>query len=411
MTTATTPDTWIESKEIADQPSAKDAREFFGVPPDPEAKLDGNIARKRRAWRAKVRSRKPTPEAKAEVEAVLKLIDLLAKYLKRGHDGPIDLGELNDIFREAPKAKIGELADLWELVERLLAAGKLDEALKVGFEARERFADSVVPHAVFAWVAAMASRELTGADDRLREEALRSAEIAVADADATPEAFWARAVLQLDLRRGAEALAGLEAAEQRLDGGLNAVLEVLLVEAYVAGDRIEDAVKRAIDAVEADPNDHAVRSTVALSLANAIQYSLLPIRTAADLARYQRVVEVAAWCAQGAPEAEDIVRPFRMWAVVADNRLYSGDVMRRAYAGVLTAFLVLPLLNRLRSKQQWQIVIEGPESVSAAVFAEVALGGVVRAVHQPIKDRLSWWDAYMAQWRDYETNNQQGGQR
>lgn len=399
--------TWQESLDIPDQASPADARAFFGVPPDPEGQLDKNINKKRRVWRSKVRSKKASAEAEAKVKAALKLIDFLAEHLKRGDDVTIDLGELNDIFREAPAATLGDLEELWELVERLLADGEIEEALKVGYEARDRYTESVVPHAVFAWVAALASRAMAGADDRLREEGLRSADVAVAEDDAAPDVYFSRAILQLDLGRGPEALTTLEDAERRIDGDLPSNLETLWVEALVATDRVEDAVQRAIDAVELDPSDHAIRSAVAFSLANALQFQLLPIRSAQALERYQRVAEVAAWCAQGAPEAEDTVRPFRMWAVIADNPMYAGDVPRRAFAGVLTGFLILPLLNRLRSKAQWQIIDKGPDSVSFEVFADVASGAVSRAVHGPIKDRLPWWDDFEAELRRYQES--QGG--
>ncbi|HEX4363586.1 MAG TPA: hypothetical protein VHZ75_03490 [Solirubrobacteraceae bacterium] len=389
---------WLQSLDVPERPTPADVRAFFNVPPDPDTKLDENIRNKRRAWNAKVRSRKATAAAEDQVRAALRLIDFLAQALKRGGDKPIDLSELADVFREAPKTRVGELGELWEIVERLLAAGRLEEALKVANAARERFLDSTVPHLVFAWVAAQASR-FGAADDRLRADALRSADLALAEEDAPAEAFLARATLLLDLRRGDEALATLQDAERRLAAGLDASLEVLLVEALVAGSQVEEAIRRAIDAIESDPDNLAVRSSVTASLVQALQFSLLPIRSPEELLRYQRVVEVAAWCAEGAPEAEDVVRPFRMWSVVADNRLYVGDVASRAYAGVLTGFLILPILNRARAKPQWKIVADGPEHVNREVFDEVACGAVSRFVHEPIKDRLSWWDGYFAEAR------------
>jgi tetratricopeptide (TPR) repeat protein len=387
---------WLQDLRVSEKPTVTDVRQFFNVPPDPESKLDDNIRDKRRAWNAKVRSRKASSQAQEQVRIAIKLIDFLAQALKRGAEGPVDLSEMDDLFRDAPKTKVGELAELWEVVERLVAAGRLEEALKVANESRDRFLDSSVPHLVFAWVAAQASR-FGAADDRLREDALKSADRALADEDAPAEAFVARATLLLDLRRGKEALATLRDAEKRLAERFDTGLEVLLVEALVADGHIEDAVKRAIDAVEADPQNLAVRSAVTSSLLQAVQFSLLPISSAEHLARYQRVVEVAAWCAEGAPEAEDLARPFRMWAVIADNKLYAGDLAARAFAGVFTAFLILPVLNRAKAKPQWTILIGGPEKSNQDVFAEVAFGAVSRHVHERVKDRLPWWDGYFAQ--------------
>ncbi|MEA2149962.1 MAG: hypothetical protein QOD69_1792, partial [Solirubrobacteraceae bacterium] len=367
---------WLQDMTVAERPTITDVRQFFNIPPDELAKLDDNIRDKRRAWNAKVRSRKASVEAVEQVRAAVTLIDFLAQQLKRG-GGPIDLGELNDVFRERPKTRVGELDELWEIVERLLAAGQLEEALKVANASRDRFAGSLVPHVVFAWVAAQVSR-FGAADDRLRQDALSSADRALTGDQRAPEVFLAKATLLLDLRRGEEALATLEEAERQLEEAFDASLEVLRVEAFVATGRVDDAARRAIDAVEEDPDNLAVRSSITGSLVQAVQFSLLPIRSVEELARYQRVVELAAWCAQGAPEAEDLVRPFRMWAVVADNLLYAGDLSARAYAGVLTGFLILPLMNRIRSKPQWKIMVSGPEKINGDVFDEVALGEVAR---------------------------------
>jgi len=40
--------------------------------------------------------------------------------------------------------------------------------------------------------------------------------------------------------------------------------------------------------------------------------SMLPIKSDAELTRYTEMVNVAAWCSYGVPEAEDRVRAYRM---------------------------------------------------------------------------------------------------
>jgi tetratricopeptide (TPR) repeat protein len=387
---------WIESLEISEKPTADDVRSFFGVPPDPPERLDSNISRKRRQWSGKVRGRKASPEAEAKVKQALELIKFLADYLKRGVDEPLDLADLKEAFRHAPRTSVGDIDELWSVVEELLASGELDEALKVAYDARTRFPDEAVGHAVFGWVAAQASRGLDQPSERLRTDGLAAIERAIAAGQRDADLFGARAVLQLDLRRGAEALAGLQQAELELADGLPPLLGAYAVEAHVAVGDVDGAARHAIAAVEADPGNLAIRSGIALSLVYAMRNTLLPISSRESLAHYQMIAEIAAWCATGAPEAEDIVRPFRMWSVMADNRMYSGDIGFRAFAAVLTGFLLLPLINRVRSKAQWRIMHDGPSSVGPEVFRAVALGAVARFVHAGCVDRLPWWTEYVA---------------
>jgi hypothetical protein len=387
---------WIESLDISERPTATDVRAFFGVPPDPESKLDANISRKRRQWSGKVRGRKASPEAEAKVKQALELIKFLADYLKRGIDDPVDLSDLREAFKHAPTSSVGDIDELWRVVEELLASGELDEALRVANDARTRFRDHPTADAVFGWVAAQASRIHEQPSDRLRKDGLDAIQRAIAAGLRDADTFGARAVLQLDLGRGTEALAGLQEAERELGGDVTSRLGTYLVEAFVAVGDVDSAVRRAVVAVEEDLSDLVVRSAITSALVHALRNTLLPITSKEKLAHYQQIAMVAAWCAQGAPEAEDMVRPFRMWAVIAENRMYSGDVGFRAFSAVLTGFLLLPFINRAKSKPQWKIMHEGPTSVSAEVFAEVALGAVSRFVHAGVTDRLTWWDEYIS---------------
>lgn len=389
---------WMEVADLAtESPTPADVRAYFGVPPDPEEKLDANIERKRRAWKKKVREQKANAVAKAKVAAVTELITFLAEYVKRGVDEPLDLSDLREAFRHAPQSTVGELGDLWRVLEDLLASGELDEALKVANEARARFADEPVAHGAFAWVAGQASRSLAEPTERLRLDGLESAQKAIAGGMREADVFSARAGLQLDLGRGADALAGLREAEQHLGADLPAIINGYYVEAFVAVGDVDGATTRALEAVEAAPDDLALRSGLTFSLVMALRQSLLPISSKEALADYNRVAGAAAWCAIGAPEAEDAVRPYRLWGVVADNRIYTGDVAFRAFAAVVTGFLLLPFLNRVRSKPQWRVFHEGPDSASEDVFAEVALSAIAGFVHEGLTDRLPWWAEFQQQ--------------
>lgn len=386
---------WLESHDVGLKPTVQDAREFFGVPPDPDARLDTNINRKRRHWSGKKRAQKPSPEAEKRIDGALKLVNFLADYVKRGLDEPIDLDELNEVFKHKPETTVGELHELWKILEELLASGNLDEALKVANDARTRWKSEALAHGAFAWVAAQASRSMDEPSERMRRDGLESAEFAVQNGEENGDTFWALITLQLDLGRSQEALATLERADRETPGGLNSAMSMRYVEALVGVGDVSAAELRAVAAITEAPEDLTLRSTVAFSLIAAMRTSLLPIQDSDGLKRYQHVAAVAAWCAVGAPEAEDAVRPYRMWSVVADNRMYSGDVAMRAFIAVASGFLLLPVMNRARSKPQWQILHEGPDSVGEEVFTEVALGAVSRTVHLGIANKLDWWGEFV----------------
>lgn len=387
---------WLEAREIAEQPTVKDAWDYFGIPPDPENRLDSNINKKRRHWRGKKRAQKPSPGAEKQIDAVLTLIDFLAEMVKRGVDEPIDMDEINEVFRHKPKTTVGEIDDLWRVLEELLAAGQVEEALKVANDARTRWNESAVAHSAFGWVAAQASRTTSTATDRLRQDGVASCQFALDHGEVNPDSFWSLAVLQLDLAAGEEAKATLDRADRELPGGVSTSnLNTLYVEALVGVGDIPNAEIRAVAAVQQDPEDLAIRSSVAFALVNALRNSLLPILDADGLQRYKQVAAVAAWCAVGAPEAEDRVRPYRMWGVVADNNMYSGDVALRAFFAVVTGYLILPLLNRSRSKPQWRIIRDGPDSVGEQIFGEVVLGAIFRETHDVAKLRLPWWSDFI----------------
>lgn len=386
---------WIEQVEVPDKPTPADARAFFGVPPDPESKLDKNIAKKRRTWRAKVRGRKTTPEAERQINLVVELISQLADYVKRGTEEPLDLDELREVFKQKPDSAVDELEDLWRVVEELLASGQMAEALKVANDARDRFDGAPVADAVFGWVAAQASRSAAEeATERLRSRGLEALERAMAAGEVGAELFEARVTLQLDLGRDKEALGGIDEAARVLGDDITPMLRAARVEVYVATGEVRNAALAAVEAVQSAPEDLSIRSTTVEALITAMRRSLLPIRDEEALRRYQLVADVAAWCANGAPEAEDMVRPFRMWAVVAENRMFAGDIGFRAFAAVASGFLLLPVINRFRSKPQWWILNEGPGCVGEEVFDEVALGAVAEQVHDGITDRLAWWNDY-----------------
>ena len=99
------------------------------------------------------------------------------------------------------------------------------------------------------------------------------------------------------------------------------------------------------------------------------------------------------------PEAEDFVRFHRMWASNADQPVFGGNWQWRAFFGLITLFIALPLINASTAKPAWQVLLTGPSLTeqkkrNAAVSAQnrawfmVTRNAYVEPVHE--KAKLPW---------------------
>jgi hypothetical protein len=150
--------------------------------------------------------------------------------------------------------------------------------------------------------------------------------------------------------------------------------------------RGEDAMVTAVRAVQTARSDPdlmmAVRSQVTALLVDWLSARLLPIKSASGLTSYLEMVETAAWCSQGAPEAEDMVRAHRMWAANAGKRVFTGSWKLRSFLAVCTGFISLPIHNYARSSPAWQVFLDGIERQAYSdAFVIVATPGYVQLAH------------------------------
>lgn len=392
MSTTTVGD-WIQSLDVSEKPDEPEIRTFFGIPPDPEEKLDKNIALKRRAWRSKLRERKASSAAERKVTMALRLIDELERRLKRGVvDEDFDLDALREEYTAAPDTHVDDIDALWRVLEELLAAGRLDEALRVANETRAKFSNDAQAHAGFAWIASVSSRSDPNVSATLRRDGLSSAKKAL---ESTPVRgvegadlyAWA-AILQLDLREFEPARNTLDEAQQVL-GSLTPWLHSHRCEAFAELGDADAAAADAVQAIQASSDDSSLRSNTAAALIAAAKSALLPISSAEALTRYEQLVMLAAWCADGVPEAEDHVRPYRLWAAQAASRSYIGRVEIRSIMAVLSGFLLLPVLNRTRSLPVWKMFLDGP-SKHGEMGEVVATSPIAEFVHQGLEQKLAW---------------------
>lgn len=386
---------WLESVEIPAQPAPADIRAFFGVPPDPEEKLDDNISKKRRHWRSKTRQNVSSEVAKRKVDQALRIIAALEQQLKRGVvDEELDIERLREEFSAEPEARVDELGDLWRILEELLAAGRLDEALRVAHDARTRFEGAGLAEAAFGWLAVISSRSEGAASETLRKEGLAALEVAIAKGETTADTYTWKAILELDLGAPEAALSTLGAAEQVLKADLTPWMYSHRCEAHAALGRPDEALGDAKRAVNAAADDLALRSNTVTALITAARVGLLPVGSEEALRRYQDLIEWAAWCALGAPEAEDRVRPYRLWSVEAESRAYTGRIDLRSIIAVASGFLLLPFLNRVRSKPHWQVLHDGPKQGDGEMFEIVAMRGIARLVHEGLLEKLPWFEEF-----------------
>jgi hypothetical protein len=193
--------------------------------------------------------------------------------------------------------------------------------------------------------------------------------------------------LLLALSRAAEAAETTDEAGRMLGGKPTARLHILRTRAMLGLNRAEDAMVAAVRAVQsamADPDlITAVRSQATALLVDWMATNLLPINSASSLVRYVEMVDTAAWCSYGAPEAEDMVRVHRMWATNAGKRVFVGSWKLRSFLAVCTGFISLPIHNYLRSSPAWQVFLNGiQQQRQDTSFAIVASPQYVQRAHR-----------------------------
>src|SRR6266571_5150425 len=346
---------WLRRTDIPAPRTEKKLLEFFGIPPDGYDQLEANIARKRRRWHSMKSG--VSPQGRQRAEAVLRLIHSGSETLLRG-------ASTEEVVGGADQAPVAEtldvtLEDLWSVIDDLLANDEYERALQVARDARRRWPDVARPHAAYAWVVWVGWQAEFFIRTPLLEEALT------------------------DAARDAQAALG----------GLPSQLRVHRAEALVLTGRPDDGMVEAIQCVIGARSDRALlaalRGRCTTMLTHRLVEGLLPISSPEGLHRYDEAVNVAAWCARGVPEAEELVRPHRLWAAQASQRVFAGSWELRSFFAVCTAFASLLPHNRARSQPAWQIYVNGPKDGGAA-WNLIAQTGFVKSAHRATESRLPW---------------------
>jgi hypothetical protein len=88
-----------------------------------------------------------------------------------------------------------------------------------------------------------------------------------------------------------------------------------------------------------------------------------------------------------------------MWASNADQPVFGGNWQWRAFFGLITLFIALPMINSAMAKPAWQVLLTGPSAVDknkrkGTVSAQnrawflVTRNAYIRPVHETSK--LPW---------------------
>jgi hypothetical protein len=353
VTTATD---WQRTSSLPRPATYQQMLEFFGIPPATMEKLDENIRRKRRQWYAKTNGGNPVGRQRAE--RVVELIAQVEQALKRGADADVGGGAQVDII---PDEVFETLAELWAIIDGSVFADDYDKALRVARTAVQRWGGQSPGSGVLAWVVATGYESGNLAHPSVLREGIDAATRATAGAPADARNWESLATLLMGVDQADAAVSAIERA--RASGGLTPRLLALQAVGYIRLGRPQDAMVAAVRAVaeaerSAPAQVPAVRSRCTAALVSWIAQRL-PIRSSTELAAYVELATTAAWCAQGVPEAEDLVRPHRMWAANAGRRVFTGSFMLRSFLAVLTGFLSLPLHNVLRSTPAWKVLLAG----------------------------------------------------
>jgi CHAT domain len=369
-------DRWETASTLPREASYEQKLEFFGIiPPYPPGALDANIARKRRRWN--YMSNSGIPSGRAKVAEVLALIQRTSQTVKRG---ALD-DEGGGVAAENPARAFETVEGLWRILTEYVFADEYDDALRVAREAVNRWHNADAASAL-AWVVTSLINGGGFSQPQLIAEGLAAAEFAGREQAGEVRNWESIASLLLASDRPQEAVTAIDDAEHATGGQVTAMLYVLRTRAMAVLRRPDEAMVAAMRAVtRAAPEVASATRSELADILTSWAATLLPIQSSADLASYTEMIGVAVWCAHGVPEAEDLVRPYWMWAINAGKRVFIGSHRMRSFLAVITGFISIPIHNYLRSKPAWQVFRDGFGKPPAEAFFIVAAPAHVQKIH------------------------------
>ncbi len=297
--------TWEITSTLPSGASYEQMLEFFGIPPSTVEALDDNISKKRRRWNHMSNSGTPAGLAEGSRGSQADPARLASSQARHGRRP----GRRRRTEIPAPVSET--LEELWRILSGYVFADEHDEALRVARAAvaRRQNADTA---SALAWVVASMVNSTGFAHPRLVAEGLDAAQFAVREQPAEVRSWESTANLLLASSMVQDAVAAIDQAEQATDGQATALLYLLRTRAMAILKRPDKAMVAAVRAVtRAEPGVATALRFEVTDILISWAAAMLPIKSGVDLTRYTEMVNVAAWCSHGVPEAEDRVRPYR----------------------------------------------------------------------------------------------------
>ena len=357
MTTATA-QPWLETTDYSQAASNAELEAFFGIPPSPRDALDVNIRDKRKHWKKKQQKAR-SDDALRRAGGVLQAIADAEDQLKRGAAaaaGGARQAEPADVDRTSLTAE-----DVSAELERLLFRGRYNDALDRVRRYEERWGRYPAFVDMRAVVILEAVENVPGI--QLPPGTVESAIIGirqVLDQIGPTEARYLTLVELLQAAgRPAEVPGVFAEANARLER-VSASFRASELKIRFRKEPWTALLRYCIDLVQEATDDRALRSELVQMILERAVAELLPLKSAEAVRQYQTVIAVAAWIADGVPEAEDAVRFHRMWASNADQPVFGGNWQWRAFFALITLFIALPMINASTARPAWQVLINGP---------------------------------------------------
>ena len=357
MTTATA-QPWLEISDYTEGASTAELQAFFGIPPAPPDALDVNIRDKRKHWKKKQQKAR-SDEGLNRAGGVLQAIADAEDTLKRGAavaGGGARRPRAADVDRMPMSAE-----DVSRELERLLFRGRYREALERTGQYEERWGR--YPAFVDMRAVVILSVVQNVPELRLPPGILESAITGIRQVLEHMGPTEARYLTLVDLLEAAGRPAEIPGVFAEANARLERVSASFRASELKIRFRRETwtaLLRYCVELVREAEDDRALRSELVQMILERAVAELLPLKSAEAVQQYQVVIATAAWIADGIPEAEDAVRFHRMWASNADQPVFGGNWQWRAFFGLITLFLALPMINASTARPAWQVLLTGP---------------------------------------------------
>jgi hypothetical protein len=409
MATATALD-WLNTTDYVPVPTPRDLQEFFGIPPSPPDDLGKNIRDKRKYWKKKqqkARSDEALKWAGGVLQAIADAEDALTRGAAASGGGGAEF-QPGDSGRAPASAD-----DVWRELERLLFRNRYTDALERVRRYEERWGEYPRFIDIRALVILEAVANVPGLvlEPRVLESAIAGARQVLKQIGPS-EARYLTLVELLEVAGKADEIPGVFSEANKRLAHISASFRVRELVIRFKKEPWTPVLRYCVELVRESTGDRALRSELVQMIIDRATAELLPLRSAEAVTEYQTVIGTAAWIADGVPEAEDFVRAHRMWASNADQPVFGGNWQWRAFFGLITLFIALPLLNSSMAKPAWQVLLTGPSLTEAkrrkgAVSAQnrvwllVTNNGYIQPVHD--KAKLPWQE-HPGQWPEVDAS-------